>query len=51
MGYLFLTCALMVGLTKGFYGKKTSSFVLEYKDAVFSRNPLNTAVLGKEKQA
>lgn len=36
MGYLFLACALMAGLTKGFCGKKTSSFVSEYKDAVFS---------------
>lgn len=36
MGYLFLACALMAGLTKGFCGKKTSSYVSEYKDAVFS---------------
>ena len=36
MGYLFLACALMAGLTKGFCGKKTSSFVSEYKDAAFS---------------
>lgn len=36
MGYLFLALALAAGLTKGFCGKKTSSFVAEYKDAVFS---------------
>ena len=36
MGYLFLACALAAGLTKGFCGKKTSSYVSEYKDAAFS---------------
>lgn len=36
MGYLFLGCALLAGMTKGFCGKKTSSFVSAYKDAAFS---------------
>lgn len=36
MGYLFLSCALLAGLTKGFCGKKTSKFVSEYRDAAFS---------------
>lgn len=36
MGYLFLTFALLAGSTKGYCGKKTSGFVREYKDAMFT---------------
>lgn len=36
MGYLFLGLSLISGLTKGFCGKKTSGFVTEYKDALFT---------------
>ncbi len=36
MGYLFLALALLAGSTKGYCGKKTSGFVREYKDAMFT---------------
>jgi drug/metabolite transporter (DMT)-like permease len=36
MGYLFLSLALLAGSTKGYCGKKTSGFVREYKDAMFT---------------
>lgn len=36
MGYLFLALALLAGSTKGYCGKKTSGFVKEYKDAMFT---------------
>lgn len=36
MGYLFLAFALLAGSTKGYCGKKTSGFVREYKDAMFT---------------
>lgn len=36
MGYLFLALALIAGSTKGYCGKKTSGFVSEYKDAMFT---------------
>lgn len=34
MGYLFLAAALMVGLTKGYCGKKTSGLVRSYPDTM-----------------
>ena len=36
MGYIFLIIALFCGAAKGFCGKKTSGFVAEYKDALFT---------------
>lgn len=36
MGYLFLALTLLAGSTKGYCGKKTSGFVREYKDAMFT---------------
>lgn len=36
MGYLFLALALLSGSTKGYCGKKTSGYVSEYKDAMFT---------------
>lgn len=36
MGYLFLCLALAAGTVKGYCGKRTSGFVREYKDAVFT---------------
>ncbi len=36
MGYLFLCLALTAGTVKGYCGKRTSGFVREYKDAVFT---------------
>lgn len=36
MGYLFLLTALAAGATKGYCGKKTSSYVDEYKDAMLA---------------
>ncbi len=35
MGYLLLSLAVFANLTKGYCGKKTSSYVVEYKDAAF----------------
>lgn len=36
MGYLFLAFALISGSVKGYCGKKTSGYVQEYKDAMFT---------------
>ena len=36
MGYLFLGCAMLCGLTKGFCGKKVSGFVKESRDAMLA---------------
>lgn len=36
MGYLFLSLALAAGVIKGYCGKRTSGFVTEYKDAMFT---------------
>lgn len=36
MGYLFLLIALLSGSAKGYCGKKTSGYVREYKDAMFT---------------
>lgn len=35
-GYLFLLLALLSGSAKGYCGKRTSSYVREYKDALFA---------------
>lgn len=36
MGYLFLLLALLSGSAKGYCGKRTSGYVREYKDAMFT---------------
>jgi len=36
MGYLFLTLALLCGATKGFCGKKISSYTAEYRSAMLA---------------
>lgn len=36
MGYLFLAIALLTGAVKGYCGKKTSSYVKQFGDAVFA---------------
>lgn len=36
LGYLFLLIALLSGAAKGYCGKRTSGYVSEYKDAVFT---------------
>ena len=36
IGYLFLAASLLFGIIKGYCGKKTSGFIVGYKDAVMS---------------
>lgn len=36
MGYLFLLIALMAGITKGYCGKRTSSYTQNFQDAMFA---------------
>lgn len=35
-GYLFLLVALLAGSAKGYCGKRTSGYIVEYKDALFT---------------
>lgn len=36
MGYLFLACALLAGVTKGYCGKRTSGLITGFSDAVLT---------------
>lgn len=36
LGYLFLMVALSAGVAKGYCGKRTSGYIVEYKDALFT---------------